>query len=402
MIKFIIPFCFLSAFSTAQIHVEYAASVDLELSKAGPLSHYFYNEIHEESTDWRLDVSRIQGQVNVIFNRNFSLNSHVLIQRKAALKSGFLRNISDYTVKLGQLHLAYRTNNRAFAFHVGRIQNSFGYWYKHQSYKDRSILNAPLMYSYFINVSPKFGFVHDLGEENELLINGVSEFGFSNLYNRGYRNGFSAFFGNEHKLQFTLSAYNGNAGSKKTSTDPYIWNLVAKVSYPINYSWRIGFSALHGSYLKVKIPDVSRFRQSFYSLNVIFNKGHFNVESELFLSKYLSPVFNVETSDYQDTDDSLVEVGLTNVSYYTTVKYEPNWFSGAFFSYRIDTLFFGKDPTVSIDRTWDDNVVRHSFGFGYKIFEELSIRCSFSTQAVANRDWTGQQNTFRTVLSYGL
>jgi hypothetical protein len=402
MIRYIIPFCLLSVYSSAQVSLEWAANVDLELSKAGSLSHYFYNEIHEESTDWRLDVARLQGQFNIIFNRNFSINSHFLVQRQQALKTGLFRNLNNYIVKVGQLHLTYRTDDRNFTLYAGRIQNTFGYWYKHQSYRDRSILSAPLMYSYFTNISPKFGYVHNLGEENELLVDGQSEFGFSSLYNRGYRNGFATFIGNENKLQFTFSAYNGNAGSKKTSTDPYLWNLVAKVSYPINYSWRVGFSALHGTYLKVKLPNLSRYRQSMYSINVVFDKGFFNIESELFLSNYRSPVYDLDAGEFSEATDGLVIASLTNVSYYSTVKYEPSWLSGAFFAYRIDTLFFGKDPTVSIDRTWDNNVIRHAFGVGYKLFEQLSIRCSFSTQSVANRDWDGKQNTFRTVLSYGL
>ncbi len=402
MIRFVLPFCLLAVCSSAQVRLEWAANVDLELSKAGPLSHYFYNEIHEESTDWKIDVARLQGQFNVIFNRNFSINSHLLVQRKQALKSGLLRNFQDYIVKVGQLHFTYRTDDRKFTFYAGRIQNTFGYWYKHQSYKDRSILNAPLMYSYFINVSSKFGFVQNLGEENELIVDGASEFGFSNLYNRGYRNGFAAFFGKDNGLQFTISAYNGNAGSKKTSTNPYLWNLIAKVTYPINYSWRVGFSALHGTYLKVEIPNHSKYRQSIYSLNVVFDKGYFNVESELFLSTYRSPIFNVENQDFTDGVDGLENVDLLNVSYYSTIKYEPSWLSGAFFSYRFDTLFFGDDPTSSVNKTWDNNVIRHSFGIGYKLLQQLSIRCSFSTQSVANRDWDGQQNTFRTVLSYGL
>lgn len=401
MLRFIIPFCFLSITSTAQIGVQWAANVDLELSKAGESSSYIRNEINSQATDWSFDVARIQGQLDFIFSKRLSLHSHFLLQRRAGFRNGVFQNVDNYTLKVAQLALDWTNEKRNVQVLLGRIQNPFGYWYKRQSFKDRAILSAPLMYSYFINVSPQLGFVPSLGEENEVLVNGSREVGISNLYNRGYRNGFAVLLGKETDLQFTLSAYNGNAGSRKTTTNPFLWNVVTKLTYPINYTLKVGVSYLHGTFLKDNSVNINDFRQSIYSLNLVYSQQYWSIESELFLSNYRTPVYDLDNDTFVESNENIQEISLNNLSYYSTFKYEPPWLSGAFFAYRFDALLFGEDPTSLQIRDWDDDVIRHSFGAGYKILRDLSIRLSYSTQQVDDGVDMDQQQTFRTVLSYG-
>jgi len=401
MLRFLVPFCLLSFTSSAQVGIQWAVNVDLELSKAGDSSSYFTNEINSETTGWSFDIARVQGQLDFIFNKNLSFHSHFIVQRKRGWRNGLFQDLDNYTLKVAQLALDWKNDERNVQVLLGRIQNPFGYWYKRQSFKDRSILSAPLMYSYFINVSPKKGFVPSLGEENAVLVNGVREFGFSNLYNRGYRNGFAFLLGKETDLQFTLSAYNGNAGSKDSSLNPFLWNVVTKLSYPINYSWKVGLSYLHGTFLKDDTVDTNDFRQSIYSINLVYSQQYWSVESELFLSNYRTPVYDLESDTFVRSSENTQIISLNNLSYYSTIRYEPPWLSGAFFAYRFDALLFGEDPTSLQNRDWDDDVIRHSFGIGYKVLSDLSIRMSFSTQQVDDGIDMDQQQTFRTVLSYG-
>ena len=180
-----------------------------------------------------------------------------------------------------------------------------------------------------------------------------------------------------------------------------MWNIVTKLSYPINYSWRIGFSALHGTFYKNKRNLNQSFRQSIYSVNLIFSQGFWNIESEVFFNQYKTPRYDAELQDFVKIGSEYEKISLQNFSYYSTIKYEPPWLSGLFIAYRFDMLAFGDDPTANNEASWDNNVIRHSIGLSYKIINELSVRMSVSRQHTDNRNWNGKQQTLRVILSYG-
>ena len=79
----------------AQTTVTFNLLSDVELSKAGEKSHYYYNEIDQENTDWRLGISQLNFLGGVVFNSNWSINSRFLVERDLGRKRMNLREYCE-------------------------------------------------------------------------------------------------------------------------------------------------------------------------------------------------------------------------------------------------------------------------------------------------------------------
>ncbi len=396
--------CFLMQplLSNAQFKVEWDFTVDLELSKAGSLSHYYYNEIHRNSTDWSFNLSRSDLITNFQFSDQFRLVAHAFTERDLGQRLGFFNDLDTYVVKMAQLHLNWNSKNQKFGFRLGRMYSPFGLWYQEQRYIDRNILSAPLVYAYYTNVSPNYGYVPNLAEENRIPTPDGIDWGLSTFYRLGYRDGATIRFGNISKINMQLGVFTGTTSMQKHDLDNPLLAISGKVDWPIKYWLKIGAAIDYGTYLMSHL-DINNddFRQTSLSFYYQISSGYFDFSAEFISNQFSAPLYDPEAEDFITEGSVARKFDLESVSFYTTLTYEPPWFSGSFFSLRADLLSFGDQvDVIPNDSSWDDDIRRYSFGIGYKFSPSLSARTTISTQSTDNRQWERHQRVFRAIISY--
>ena len=124
--------------------------------------------------------------------------------------------------------------------------------------------------------------------------------------------------------------------------------------------------------------------------------GFWEWSGELIWSYYRVPVFNRLEGAFERVDP----VGVVSWNFYSDLKYEFPFLPGAFVVYRFDVLRFGNEPEeTGRSGKWDNGVLRHALGLGYRVNEWLLVKGAVSTQDTDETNWRTQQRTFRLMTS---
>lgn len=379
----------------AQIKIELNANLDAELSRAGDRSHFYYNEIDKYLTDWHFDLSQANLIGRLHFSDQWKINSRLLMQRKMG------KDFEELLIP--QLNLQFFPNDKNYSFTVGRFINPFGSFNKKQLSTQRTFISMPLAYAYYHNISNKIGLMRGLGDDYQIQIDGQVEWGTTNVYYGGYASGlmFKLWARERPTLNWSIALVNGSAGGRHNFSRPQNLGIVSRMQWHPTYFWKQGFSLSFGQFMvsseaNEDLSGLNPYHQLLIGTDYEFGAGFFSLSGELMASFYRVPVFDPESMTFEEESQ---RVG--NFSSYLDLRYEPPFFSGSFIAYRFDALLFGKiDPSLYQGESWDNNVVRHSLGLGYKAFPFLLLRAFVSTQNVKDRpQWSTGQRTFRLMMT---
>ncbi len=391
----------LSQLLPGQIAMTWNTYIDLELSRAGSKSHYFYNEIHRNHHDWRFDLTRADLMTTLRFGDRWHMTAHAMVEREMGRRAGLLKKLSDYTVLLPQLHLAYTFEKWPLRITAGRLIDPFGAFYRRQLYWDRPLISTPLAYSYYTDVSPRFGLVDGLAEDVVLLVDSVFQWGTPLLYRLGYKNGLMATLGESEKLNWSVALVDGAANRRSRFPEPWQWGVSSRLGFSPVYFANFEISFSHGQFQEAGTANAGlsgaadRFRQTLLGFDYKLGFSYFEFSGELIGSWHQVPIYDSEDEIFVEP-----EANLTSFSGYLDARFEPPFLSGAFLAYRFDLLTFGEYPDGQGERlNWDDEVTRHVFAAGYKLQAYALIKAAWSTQRVANRDWRRHQRTLRIMLT---
>jgi hypothetical protein len=382
-------------FTLAQVMIKYNLLVDAEVSKAGEKSHYYYNEIDQDNIDFRFGLSQLNLLGQVEFDANWSFNVRLLLERN---KGQALDNIAT-----PQLHIQWLSNKRKVGITLGQFTNPFGSFNDKQLSTDRNFIGLPLAYSYYTNISPNIGYLVDMGDVNKVPIDGIVQWGSSNLYYGGYTvGGMVSWNIKPGRVNWKLAVVNGASNSLERFSKPLNIGFVSKLKLQPKYYWEQGISVSHGAFMQdsevsEKLEDLGMFTQTLIGTDFKLGNGFFEISGELIGSFYQVPQFNSETSTFELTTNG-DPLKVSSFSGYLDVKYELPKVQGSYVAYRLDYLGFGKlDGAIS--QHWDNDVMRHSIAFGYHISRIFLARVTLSTQQVENKPWNKKQGTFRFVLT---
>lgn len=401
LIFFILPFL-----SKAQLSLSWNTYLDLELTKAGSLSNYYYNEIHFRHIDWRFDLARWDVLGNLEFNNQFSLNTQLTVQRNRGQRIGILKDLEAYDLILSQFNFSWKAKNQKLKVKVGRFITPFGSFYQKQINKDRAIIPLPLAYSYYVNISPKIGFAPDLREDG-LRVDGRLEWGEPTLYYLGYKTGVSVEFGKPYKLWGTVALVNGGLNLSGALNDEIQLGLISRLKFHPFYFGEFGASFAIGHFFETSEFSTSeinnsQFRQVMLGFDYKLGWSFFEVSGELIATSYKNPVWSLTENQFEGNND-IFRTNFNSFSSYLDFKYEPPFLSGSFIAYRFDLLTFSNfENSNGQKESWDNDVIRHVLSLGYKINGFLQIKTAFSTQSVDNKAWDQHQRTFRTMLTFFL
>ena len=232
--------------TNAQVIFKFNAIADVELSKAGDKSHYYYNEIDQEEIDYRLGISNINLLSKLKFNTNWSINTRLLFERDKGKK---LKKF-----KIPELNIRWLSKNRKVTITLGSFANPFGSFNEKQLSIKRNFIGLPLAYSYYTNISTKIGFVKDLGDKTKIPLDGEIQWGSSLLYYGGYTVGTSVTWNiKPSKVVWKIALVNGAPNQQLQFSDPINWGIISRLKLQPTYFWEQGISFSHGTFLESDI-----------------------------------------------------------------------------------------------------------------------------------------------------
>ncbi len=377
-----------------QTVLKYNAIADLEVSKAGEKSHYYYNEIDQDNSNFRMGLSQL-NLIGQLTHNNWTFNVRLLLDREKGQK---LKNFS-----LPQLNLQWLSNKRKIGITIGQFINPFGSFNEKQLSTERNFVGLPLAYSYYTNISPKIGYLTDMGDVSKVIVDNEVQWGSSGLYYGGYTAGAMLSWNiNPGKVNWKIAVVNGASNVTGRLRKPIQVGVVSKLKIRPTYFWEQGISFSRGTFMQKsefsdQLEDLASYTQSLVGTDFKLGSGFFEFSGEVIGAFYQVPHFNDETNSFiiSQSDHPLK---LSNVSSYLDIKYEVPKIQGSYVAYRIDYLGFGKfDGSTS--QHWDNNVMRHSIAIGYHISSSFLARVAVSTQQVDSKPWNKTQGTFRLVLT---
>jgi hypothetical protein len=379
----------------AQTTVTFNFLSDVELSKAGEKSHFYYNEIDQNNQDWRIGISQSNLLLGVVFNTNWSLNSRFLLERDLG------RTLDKFTIP--QLNVKWISDKRKYGITIGLFNNPFGAFNQTQLSTKRKFIGLPLAYSFYQNISPSIGYLADMGDVTKVSVDGDVQWGSSMLYYGGYASGAMWSWNiKPNRASLKLAIVTGAGLNQNPSFSVDNIGLSSRLKLQPTYYWEHAFSIHIGTFMQSSefsnpFSNLPGFTQTVIGTDFKLGKGYFEFSGELIGSQYKVLGFNSADMTFisETIDDPFT---LRSISGYVDVKYEFPFLVGGYISLRTDHLRFGK--VSDTDENWDNNVMRHSIGFGYDINKYLLLRMSYSMQDIENKViWDNKQNTFRLMLT---
>ncbi len=395
----------LAGTATAQTVADWNLNVDLELTRAGDLSHYFYNEIHRTQTNWRVDLTRSDFLLGVKIGKHWKVQSQITIDRNSGQRFGLFRKPSEYDVRPTQMNLQWTSADQLQSVTFGQILTPFGRFYEKQFYWQRSQIMTPLAYSYHVSIAEKIGFVPGLGKSVMLKDGDAPVWGTPLLYHYGYNMGIAWRKRWKNQMATTLSLLSSSPNLQRPSFDPVHAGVVGRLQYPVRHDLELGLSASVGTFLQnstfsQKLTNLNRWTQTLVGLDYEWGRGFFTLSGELFWARYHLPGWDAQANDYFSDGNSVRAFSLHALSHYVDCKIEPPFLSGSYVTFRTDLLTFGQyTDRASQQSDWSDGVWRNSLTIGYKINAWLTSAASFSSQRTENRPWNNRQNIFRCMIS---
>lgn len=323
----------------AQTVFKFNALVDIEVSKAGEKSHYYYNEIDQNNLDFRFGVSQLNLMSQLSIDSNWSLNMRLLLERDKGQK---LNNFST-----PQLNVQWLSNNRKVGVSAGFFTNPFGSFNEDQLSTQRTFVGLPLAYAYYTNISSKIGYSPDMGDIVKVPIDGEVQWGSSSLYYGGYTAG-AMFSWNikPAKVNWKLAIVNGASNTIERFTKPTNWGIISRLKLQPKYFWEQGISISHGSFMQDsevsgQLDRMGKYSQTLIGTDFKLGSGFFEFSGEIIGAFYQAPNFNSETMAFE-TEGYDDPINVHSFSTYLDIKYELSMLQGSYMAYRIDHLGFGK------------------------------------------------------------
>ena len=280
-----------------QVSLEWNAFIDLELSKAGDLSHYFYNEIHINHTDWRFDLTQFTGIANLYVNDHWSLQTQFLVDRNFGEKAGLFKKLEAYQLRINVLNITYEVPEKPLVLKAGRFISPFGRFYQNQIFGKRDVIHTPLAYSFYNNISNYFGLFPEVGETYRPRIEDFRDWGLPLLYNFGYQTGVLGIYGNPEKLSFAFGLTNGAPNLPVISTSPFQVGVVGRLGFRPSYFSKIGISFSHGTFIEAvaqnsTLENLKDYTQSLVGLDFELGGGYWEWSGEFIWGHYRVPVYD--------------------------------------------------------------------------------------------------------------
>ena len=375
----------------SQIAIRWNAWADVEWSAGQENSHYYYNQIHKDYRDARVGLS----EANILLNTQIDTSFRLQVRGQLIRKYGAgLRQFN-----LPAANVRYAPGNQRWSVTAGRFVANFGNFSEKQHPKDRIFINFPLSYAYYVNISPKLGFVEEMGE-TMIPLDGEAQWGSTLVYYAAYVNGLRFDWKiNPEKLEWSMALTNAAPNMLAPPLDFGNLGISSRLTLRPGYFWQQGFSLSYGTFLadsSLEGEIDSAPRQLLVGTDMQLGYGFWELSGQLIGAFYRTPQYLPDAGTFAAASQNLHSLAMD-----ISLKYEFPFLSGVYAAYGFEWLTFGqKDESTTAypEGKWDHPVVRHNMALGYKLNRFLLLRINYMQQRVDQHPaWA--QNTWRSVLT---
>jgi hypothetical protein len=402
LLKVLLPAMLMTQLLYGQIDL--SGSVDFEFSYGGQNSSYVTNEIVQEFRRPHLGINQLNLFLFSDLGNDFFFSGRI---QWDTWKTGQLN-----PARISLAFLSYEPLDSPLLFSIGRFTNPFGLYSRRQIASQNLFVNAPLIYGYYVNISDTRGFYGNLGQGYGSANTDNYDPGMTTIYYGGYTTGgmFSWVIVPE-TMDLSIAVSNVAPASERNYTNLQNLAVISRLGLQPLIYWQQGFSFSYGSFMhryqatNYDFDKLERFKQMIAGTDFIFAYSYFELSGEFIYAKWNVPASNNE--GLQSAASGLLEFDLTNYGGYIDLKYEPSFFTGSYIALRGEKMVFDRFDQPDADtyaprNPWDDNLIRYSAAFGYKISHNILFKFAFSEQIYDDETIKLEDYTFRSILTVSL
>ncbi|MEQ9265369.1 MAG: hypothetical protein RLN81_09125 [Balneolaceae bacterium] len=391
-------FSFLST-SVAFAQVEVNGTLDFGISSGGSESQFIANGIPNEFRYLHFSIPQANLLLFAPINETFFFEGRLQADTYGTGQLSWPR----FTLA----NITYSDPAKNYSLSAGRFISNFGFYPSRNLTIDRTFLELPLSYSYYISMSDVYGYW-----DNARYQNGYSaEDGImTTVYFGGYSTGLRWDWEiEESKLLLQTSFTSVSPGSGRDYTNLANAALTSRLVYNPNIKWQFGLSASHGSFMQLVESEngavrgnnpFEQYRQTLVGFDFKYGLGFWEIVGETIYSNWKVPAWITPTGwVFEGTGNDLKTFNFSNIGANIDIKFEPPALSGSYFAFRFDHLNFIEEHPVENNQygtdDWDKDKFRYSAAFGYKLARNVEGKLLVSEQTPND----GSLYTFRAVIT---
>lgn len=366
---------------SAQSQVQINGTFDAGFSSGGKSSAFISNGISHEYRYLHFSIPQINLLLFAPINDNWFFEARL---QSDTWGEGTLR-YPRFT--LG--NITYSDPDKSYSLSAGRFISTFGFYPSRNLTIDRTFIELPLAYSYYISMSDIYGYWDQARYQNGYS---YSDGLMTTVYYGGYSTGFRWDWEiSENKVNLQTSITTVAPGSSRDYSN--LGNLAIQSRLILNPSieWQIGFSGAHGSFMQYD-PDINdaarqatpleQFRQTVFGMDIRYGFGFWEIIAETIYSRWKVPEYLNGDFEYEGTE--LEEYHYSNFGANIDIKFEPPFLTGSYIAFRADHLNFIEENPVAGNmygtKDWDKDKFRFTGAFGYKISRNVEAKILVSEQ----------------------
>lgn len=376
----LISLFFLSTVSI-QAQIEVNGTFDAGFSSGGKASAFISNGISHEYRYLHFSIP----QINLLFFAPVNDTWYF----EARLQSDTWAYGTLSYPKFTLANITYADPNKNYSLSAGRFISTFGFYPSRNLTIDRTFIELPLAYSYYVSMSDEYGYWDEARYENNYTPGGGL---MTTVYYGGYSTGFRWDWEiTENKALLQTSVTTVSPGSARNYTN--LGNLAIQSRLILNPSiqWQIGLSGAYGSFMQYEAGDnddarratpLEQFRQTVVGLDVRYGLGFWEIIAEGIYSRWKVPEFLNDSFTFNGTE--LAEFNYSNIGINLDIKFEPPFIPGSYIAFRADHLnFIERHPREgnrynTVD--WDKDKFRYTAALGYKLSRNVETKLLVSEQ----------------------
>ncbi len=394
-----IVFLVSSYFSSVQAQVEINGTFDAGFSAGGGSSAFISNGINNEYRFLHFSIPQVNLLLFAPINNTFYFEARL---QSDTWYSGTL-SYPRFTLA----NVTYADPDKSYSISAGRFVSPFGFYPSRNLTIDRTFLELPLSYSYYVSMSDVYGFWDNARYQNSYSAeDGI----MTSVYFGGYSTGLNFdWIISENKALLKTALTTVSAGSGRDYTNLGNLALTSRLILNPSIYWQFGFSASHGSFMQL-VPGensavrlnnaLEQYRQSLIGFDFRYGFGFWEIIGEMIFSNWSVPgnIAGIGWS-FEGNSNKLKTYNLSNIGTNLDIKFEPPFLSASYIAFRFDHLNFINAHPIQNNQygteDWDKDKFRYSVAFGYKWARNVETKILVSEQT----PFDTSLYTFRAVLT---
>jgi hypothetical protein len=386
---YILTFFLLFTGAASKAPISINGTIDAGVSSGGSDSQFISNGIAQEYRYLHFSIPQINLLLFAPINDDFFFE-------------GRLQSDTWYDGELSYprftlANITYAPIDGKHSFSAGRFISPFGFYPTRALTIDRTFMELPLNYSYYVSMSDVYGFW-----DNARYGDGYSysEGLMTSVYFGGYSTGLRWDWEiQENKLRLQSALTTVALSSTRDYSNLGNAALTSRMIYNPSIQWQWGISASHGSFMHFEDGEngslrddapLEQYRQSLVGLDLKYGLGFWEIIGEVIYTHWKVPMYISNPGSSEYTLGFQYDGSEPTTSYFSSIggnldiKFEPPFFTGSYFAVRLDRLNFIEEHPIQTNaygtEDWDKDKFRISFAAGYKLAHNIEVKLLASEQ----------------------